>query len=170
MRLRFALLLTALLIALPAQAETEDEAAVRTLIAVWYGEMRKRASARPTKYLAPGAMLLPEDCPDTCPPLKRSADLRPLLGARYLAARAREFDYEIERLRVERTLARADVWERGFDYAWALKKTTQSAAAAIFVLEKREGEGWKVLVYQSLVRAIRPQDKDAPLPDLSPKD
>ena len=115
-------------------------------------------------------MLLPEDCPDMCPPLKRSADLRPLLGARYLAARAREFDYEIERLRVERTLARADVWERGFDYAWALKKTTQSAAAAIFVLEKREGEGWKVLVYQSLVRAIRPQDKDAPLPDLSPKD
>ncbi len=35
MRLRFALLLTALLIALPAQAETEDEAAVRALIADW---------------------------------------------------------------------------------------------------------------------------------------
>lgn len=166
---RQSLVFVMLLLTVPAHADDGDETAVRTLIADWYTEIRKEGRKHPQKFLAPGAMLLPERCPDRCGPLPRVARLQDWPDPHYLARQAPKFEYEIERLRVEHTLARADVWERGFTYAWALKKTTQSAAAATIIMEKRKGEGWKILLYRSLSRAIRPKDKDAPLPDLSPK-
>lgn len=166
--LRWALALLIVLAGAPA-VRADDEADVRALIAGWYAEMRKGNEARPWTLMAPGGMLLPRECPDQCGPLPRVAKPRDPYSPFYLARRAKKFAHEITRLRVERTLARVDVWERGWDYAWALKKTTQSAASGLFILEKRPGKAWKVLLYESEVRALRPQDQDGPPPDLSPQ-
>ena len=87
-----------------------------------------------------------------------------------LAVRSQKFTHEIEKLQVERTLARIDVWERGWIYAWAAKSTYENAAGATFVLEKKDGQDWKILLYASRSSAVRPQDRDGPMPDLSPKD
>jgi hypothetical protein len=146
-----------------------DETAVRALIADWYAELRKGKDARVFRLLAPGGIMLPRHCPDRCGPQPRALKPDELFRPRYLAEQAEKFAYEVERLRVERTLARADVWERGWRWAWAVKQTTMTAAAATFILEKREGEGWKILVYQSESRALSPKDKDMPMPDLTPK-
>jgi hypothetical protein len=168
MLLRSLCVVAAILLAAPAHATSDDEEAVRALIREWYAELRKGNDSRPWRLTAPGAMLLPQSC--RCGPQPRALPASKLRYPRFLAERATKFTHEVERLKVERTLARADVWERGFDYAWALKETTQSAAAATFILEKRKGEGWKILVYRSQVRALRPKDKTAPLPDLGPSE
>jgi hypothetical protein len=151
-----------------ARAES-DEAAVRSLIADWYAELRKGKDARVWRFLAPGGIMLPSRCPDRCGPQPRALKPDELFRPRYLAEQAEKFAYEVERLRVERTLARADVWERGWRWAWAAKQTTMTAAAGTFILERRVGEDWKILVYQSESRALSLKDKDMPLPDLSPK-
>jgi hypothetical protein len=166
LRAAFALLI--LLAAAPA-GRADDETDVRALIGDWYKEMRKGKDSRPWRLMSPGGMLLPRECPDLCGPLPRVAKLTGPYNSYYLARRAEAFEYEITRMRVEPTLARVDVWERGFRYAWAVKKTTQNAAAALFILEKRPDEGWKVLLYESETRALRPKDRDGRLPDLSPK-
>jgi hypothetical protein len=159
-----------LVLALAGQGVAADDAAeVRAVVGAWYDELRKGRDARPWTLTAPSAMILPRRCPDRCGPQKRSLDLAELQRPRFLAEHAEKFAYEVERLSVERTLARADVWERGWRYAWAVEKTTESAAAGLFILEKRAGEGWKILVYRSESRALRPKDKDGPMPDLRPE-
>ena len=77
--------------------------------------------------------------------------------------------HEIETLQVERTLARIQVWERGWIYAGATNTTYENAAGGTFMLVKKEGEDWKILVYDSGSSAVRPKDRDGPMPDLSPK-
>ena len=162
-------LAAASMVLLTSPGRAADDGAVLSLISQWYQELRKGRAGRRLQLMAPGAELLPRRCPDRCGPQPRAlSPLERIAYPHYLAERAQEFTYEVERLTVEATLARVDVWERGFDYAPALEKTTQSAADAVFILEKREGEGWKVLLYRSLVRAVRAKDKDAPLPDLAP--
>jgi hypothetical protein len=167
--LRAALALLMLLVAAAAGRAAADDDDVRNLIAEWYAQMRKGEPARPWTLMAPGGVLLPQECPDQCGPRARVAQPTGPYNSYYLARRSKAFEYEITRIRVEQTLARVDVWERGFSYAWALKKTTQAAAAATFILEKRSDEGWKVLLYRSESRALRPKDRDAAIPDLSPK-
>lgn len=166
------LALVGLLVLFSGQAAARsDQEAVAQVIADWYVELRKREDVRLYAMLAPMGMILPERCPDRCGPQPRM--LKYKAGERFadfLAARAEKFSYEIENARVETTLARVDVWERGWTYAWAARQTYQSAASAMFILEKREGQGWKVLVYRSQSSAIHPKHKDEPLPDLSPKD
>lgn len=151
--------------AAPAPAAS-DEAAVRATIADWYAELRKGKGARPWNFLAPNAEVLPSECPDRCGPQPRALKFPRPLYPRHLVRRAQKFEYDIEKMTVERTLARVDVWERGWTYAWALKKTTVAAADAWFILVKRDGE-WKILVYSSERRALRPKDREAPMPDLS---
>jgi len=139
---------------------------VRETIADWYAELRKGKDARPWNFLAPNAEVLPGECPDRCGPQPRALKLPRLLYPHHLVRRAQKFDYDIEKMTVESTLARVDVWERGWTYAWALKKATVAAADAWFILEKRDG-AWKILIYSSETRALRPKDRDAPVPDLS---
>jgi hypothetical protein len=147
----------------------DDEADVRALIGAWYDELRKGRDGHRWKYLAPSAMLLPRYCPDRCGPQPRALKLDELFRPRYLVELSEKFAFEIERLKIEGTLARVDIWERGWRYAWAAERTTENAAVALFILEKRPGEDWKILVYNSESRALRPQDRDKPMPDLKPK-
>ena len=61
----------------------------------------------------------------------------------------------------ETTLARTDVWERGWMYAGAAKQTYENAPGATFVLEKRDGaevEGRAVRVAIEC-RASRPSQR-----------
>ncbi len=167
--LRLALIGLVVFFAVGAEARG-DQDAVEQLIANWYAELRKREDPRLYSMLAPAGMILPQHCPDRCGPQPRMLIIKK--GERFshfLAVRAEKFSYEIERSQVDASLARIDVWERGWTYAWAAKQTYQSAASAMFILEKR-AEGWKVLVYKSEARAIHPKHKDDPMPDLSPKD
>ena len=45
---------------------------------------------------------------------------------------AQQFAYEIRDARVEQTLARVDVWERGWFWAWAAQQTYANAASATY--------------------------------------
>lgn len=163
---RFLLILFLLTLPAAPVLAASDEAAVRKTIADWYAELRKGKDARPWNFLAPNAEVLPRDCPDRCGPQPRVLKHHRPLYWSHLVRRAQKFDYDIETMTVERTLARVDVWELGWTYAWALKKTTVAAADAWFILEKRDGV-WKIVIYSSERRALRPKDREAPMPDLS---
>ena len=158
--------------AMPVRAEEAD--AVKQLIGRWYTELRKgRLGGKGAVWtlLAPGGMIEPSHrCYDPEIPQPRVLKMRGPAYSHLLAVRSQEFTHEIERLRVERTLARIDVWERGWIYAGATKSTYENAAGATFVLEKKDGQDWKILLYASRSSAVRPQDRDDPMPDLSPKD
>ena len=167
--LRLLLIGLSILFAATADAQ-DDQSAAQQLISDWYVELRKGEDVRLYSMLAPMGMILPQHCPDRCGPQPRMLKLKKgEQFADFLAVRAEKFSYEIERSQVEESLARIDVWERGWTYAWAAKQTYQTAASAMFILEKRT-EGWKVLVYRSESRAIHSKHKDDPMPDLSPKD
>ncbi len=147
----------------------EDE--VRTFIANWYDELRKGDEARVYPLLASQGAVLPVSCPDQCGPQPRAMKIQKVPPFPHLlATRAQQFAYEIRHARVEQTLARVDVWERGWFWAWAAKTTYESAASASFYLENLNGSGWKIALYRSDSRAIHPKHKDDPLPDLSPKE
>ena len=167
--LRVAIVLALLLFVRPALAQTaEDE--VRAFIAQWYAELRKGEEARVYPLMAPAGAVLPTMCPDRCGPQPRVMKIQK--GPPFphlLVVRAKQFAYEIRDARIEQTLARVDVWERGWFWAWAAQQTYENAASATFYLEKREGQ-WKVALYRSDSRAVHPEHKNDPMPDLSPKD
>ena len=120
--------------------------------------------------LAPGGFVAPAyDCEARNKPQPRALRPKPLYP-HLLARRAQKFAYEVQSLRLETTLARVSIWERGWIYAWAAKQTYENAAAATFVLEKKEGEGWKVVLYASEGQAVHPKHRTEPMPDLSPKE
>jgi hypothetical protein len=167
---RIAVILALLLFVRPAFAQTaEDE--VNAFIAQWYAELRKGEEAHIYPLMAPVGAVLPTICPDRCGPQPRVMKIKK--GPPFphlLAARAQQFAYEIRDARVEQTLARVDVWERGWFWAWATQQTYENAALATFYLEKRDGQGWKVALYRSDSSAVHPKHKNDPMPDLSPKD
>ena len=158
--------------AAPVNADEAD--AVNKLIGRWYTELRKgrlgeRSDVR--TLLAPGGMIEPSHrCYDPEIPQPRVLKMRGPAYSHLLAVRSQKFAHEIERTQVERTLARIEVWERGWIYAGAAKSTYENAAGATFILEKKDRQDWKVLLYASRSSALRPQDRDDPMPDLSPKD
>ena len=157
----------------PARADAK-EAAVKEVINRWYAELRKGRRGEKSRYwsmLAPGSMIEPSHrCYDPDIPQPRVLKLRRPAYSHLLAVRSQKFAHEIEMLQVERTLARIEVWERGWIYAGAAKVTYENAAGATFILEKKDGQDWKILLYASRSSAVRPQDRDDPMPDLSPKD
>jgi len=158
--------------AMPVRADEAD--AVKELIGRWYSELRKGRLGEKSDVwtlLAPGGMIEPSHrCYDPEIPQPRMLKMRGPAYSHLLAVRSQKFTHEIESLEVERTLARINVWERGWIYAWAAKSTYENAAGATFILEKRDGQDWKILLYASRSSAVRPQDRDDPMPDLSPKD
>src|SRR5690606_1240521 len=83
-----------------------------------------------------------------------------------LAYRALKFSHEITRLVIDTRFARAQVWERGYFYAWAAQRTYESASSATFVLEKQDGGRWLVLAHRSDSVGIPPNLKTSPMPDL----
>lgn len=136
---------------------------IRHLIADWYAELRKKENGNIRNLMTPIFI-------DATPHYRHIDTGAAALGPRVytsLAARALKFDYDIERLKIDPHFARADVWERGYFYAWAAQKTTESAAATTFVLERRETDGrWLILAHQTSPRGIPPGKHTDPMPDL----
>lgn len=149
----------------PAEANTGRGASheISQLIADWYADLAKKGAGRPDALTAPGFI--------NASPYFRHVDTgAAVLGPRVhtsLAARALKFDYEIERLKIDPHFAKADVWERGYFYAWAAQKTTESAAATTFVLERQKTDGrWLILAHQTSPQGIPPGKHTDPMPDL----
>ena len=167
---RIAIIMALLLFVRPAFAQTAEDD-VRAFIAQWYAELRKGEAARIHPLMASAGVVLPANCPDRCSPQPRVMKIpKGPPFPHLLASRAEQFAYEVRNARIEQTLARVEVWERGWFWAWAVKKTYESAASATFYLENHNGSGWKVVLYRSDSRAILPKHKDDPMPDLSPKE
>lgn len=63
-----------------------------------------------------------------------------------MAAKAMRFTYDIDRMILNKDLARVDVWERGYFYAFAAQKTYELAADTLFVMQKMDDGTWKILL------------------------
>src|SRR5690606_25693599 len=73
-----------------------------------------------------------------------------------LAARAMQFSYEIDLLKLDPRFAKAMVWERGYFFASAAQKTYENAASTVFVLEKLDSGEWKILLHDARSVGIPP--------------
>jgi hypothetical protein len=83
-----------------------------------------------------------------------------------LAARAMQFGYDVDELVVDDRLAKAEVWERGYFYAWAAQTTYENAATTMFVFEKQPDGEWKILAHEARSIGIPPNKATNPMPDL----
>jgi hypothetical protein len=157
----------ALFSALPVSAQTnEDEARVRAVIAEWYERVGTREADAPWVLLAPGAI---DGGPGYSVPADLNSDSRVLRGPwlnHELAARALKFSYDIDVLKVDERLAKAQVWERGYFYAWATQQTYENAASTLFVLEKQPDGRWLILAHEARSTGIPPGKITDPMPDL----
>ena len=148
-----------------AMFEKAAEQQVRDVVASWYAEVVKGRQGRQWRLFAPGAII--EDCR---PPRDDNKQLPRVITElefpRELAANALKFDYEITRMLVEPNLARVDVWERGWFYAWAVESTYEDAAGTTFILQRDDEGAWKIAAYGSRSSAVHPDHVDDPMPDL----
>lgn|GEM_PF-826916 len=145
-----------------SETPPDDEAAIRDLIARWYDQHRAAADGRPYLLLAPGAI-------DASPGYRYIDTGSAAFAPRHyhsLAATALKFDHEIIRLRLNGSLARVDVWERGYFYAWAAQTTYERAGDATFVVERQDDGRWLVLAHETNTVGIPPNRKTDPMPDL----
>ena len=169
--MRFAVLSAlAMIAALPAVAQTpEDEAKVRAVIAEWYVRVAAPEKLPPRMLMAPGGV---DAGPGYAkipyiPPSQRSAAAYdgPTINNE-LVSKAMRFAYDIDQLVLNADLAKVDVWERGYFFAFAAQKTYERAAEAMFVLEKRPDGSWKILAHQATSQGIPPNKITNPMPDL----
>lgn len=166
MAVRAFLVFILMLASLPAAAQSvraeSDEAAVRAVIATWYGELRKSGDRKHWQLFAPGAI-------DGGPPETEinpgSRALSPTISNE-LAAKALTFTYELDVLKIDGRFAKAIVWERGYFYAFAAQRTYETAASALFVLEKQDDGRWLILAHQAQSAGIPPTKRTDPMPDL----
>jgi hypothetical protein len=161
-----ALMALLLLAPLAAHAQASEEDKVRAVIADWYERVSKTPADRPWAILAPGGI-------DGGPGYSVPADLNSGAAAirgpwlnNELAARALQFRYDIDQLVVDAHLAKARVWERGYFYAWAAQKTYETAASALFILERQTDGAWKILAHEAGSQGIPPNRITDPMPDL----
>ncbi|MDP3738101.1 MAG: hypothetical protein Q8R02_11970 [Hyphomonadaceae bacterium] len=164
------ILLIGLFTALPALAQTsEDETKIRAVIADWYKYVGEPVADPPWGLMAPGGVdagpgfaEIPRQ-----PPEYRSAAAYD--GPRInneLAAKAMQFAYDIDTLKIDPRFAKVWVWERGYFYAWAAQKTYENAASTLFVLEKHDDGRWLILLHDANSQGIPPNKITDPLPDL----
>lgn len=155
----FAMLLA---LATPAAAQS-TEPRIRSAIARWYEELVKREKGRVEDLVTPGFI-------DASPPVTYARTRSRALGPRIytsLAARALKFAWEIDSIRRDSRFARVEVWERGYFYAFAARKTYENAAATSFILERSETDGrWRIAAHQSGSYGIPPNRITDPMPDL----
>lgn len=139
------------------------EAEIRALISDWYTELLAKEKGHAYRLTAPGFI-------HATPHYEHIDTGAASLGPRIytsLAARALEFRYEIEQLKIDPNYAKVRVWERGYFFAWAAQKTYEAAAATTFVLERQEKDGrWLILAHQTSSRGFPPSKKTDPMPDL----
>lgn len=159
----FAAVLALLLSVAPAHAQTPaDETAIRAVIADWYAALVKDKKSVSYRLFAPMAIDGGPGVTRLCPGCR---NLGPTVSNE-LAARALTFDYDIERLRIDPTFARVDVWERGYFYAWAAQSTYENAADTLFILERQSDGRWLILAHEASGVGIPPTKITSPMPDL----
>ena len=153
--------------AAPALAQkADDDANIRALIADWYRRIGKLEADAPWALMAPGGI-------DTGPGYSVPADLHsgsaairgPYLNHE-LAARAMQFAWEIDFMKVDPNFARVMVWERGYFYASAAQTTYEMGASTMFVLERQSDGAWKILVHETISQGVPPNKITNPMPDL----
>jgi hypothetical protein len=83
-----------------------------------------------------------------------------------LAAKAMQFSYEIDVLKVDPRFAKAIVWERGYFYAAAAQKTYEMAVSTTFLFEKQDNGAWEILLHDARSIGIPPNKITSPMPDL----
>jgi hypothetical protein len=153
--------------AAPALAQpANDEAAVKTVITDWYERVSHFKADAPWVLMAPGGV---DDGPGYAVPAdlhSGSAAIRGPYINHELAAKALQFSYEIDVLKVDPRFAKAIVWERGYFYASAAQKTYETAASTLFVFEKQADGSWKILLHETSSRGIPPNKITNPMPDL----
>lgn len=156
-----------LAVAAPAAAQrSDDEGKVRALIGDWYRRVATTPPDAPWALMAPGSI---QGGPDFSVPLDKDSGSAAIRGPwinRELAARALKFAYDIDELVVEDRLAKAEVWERGYFYAWAAQATYENAASTVFILEKQHDGQWKILAHEARSIGIPPNRITRPMPDL----
>jgi hypothetical protein len=159
-----ALVCAALFVAAPARAQeaSADEIAIRELIGEWYAEHRAGPDGYPYRYLAPGGL---DMAPGHFYPSTQSAALPPPVY-NSLAHTALEFRHAITSLLINPNLAKVRVEERGYFYAWAAQTTYERHGSALFVLERDEKLGWRVLAHNTNTVGFPPSLKTDPMPDL----
>lgn len=162
MRLLFAV--PAMMMAAPVAAQTNPaEAEIRTVIASWYEELGKKDKGRTWGLTSPHFI-------DASPHYRYIDNGSAALGPRVftsLKARAMEFRYDIDAIRIDSNFARVQVWERGYFYAAAAQKTYESAQATTFLFERGEADGkWRILGHVSSSQGIPPNKITSPMPDL----
>lgn len=160
----------ALAAATPAIAQTpEDEAKILSVIAEWYERVSHDQARQPYVLMAPNGI---DAGPGYAEIPYRAREERsaaaypgPFINNE-LASKAMRFTYDIDRLILNRDLARVDVWERGYFYASAAQKTYELAVDAMFVLQKMDDGAWKILAHDASSQGIPPNKITNPMPDL----
>lgn len=168
--MRLILMLLALVTASPARAQTpDDEAKIRTVIAEWYVRVGQPEARSPRVLMAPGGIGGGPGYAEIPyrPPAQRSAAAYtgPFINNE-LASGALRFAYDIDRLVLNATLAKVDVWERGYFYASAAQTSYERGADAMFVLEKQPDGQWLILAHEATSQGIPPNKITSPMPDL----
>lgn len=144
----------------------DDEARVLAVIADWYTRVGKNPADAPWALMAPGGI---HGGPGTHVPAdlhSGSAAIRGPFLNHELAANVMVFKYDVDQLIVENRLAKARVWERGYQFASAAQKTYERGASALFVLEKQADGRWLILAHQASSQGIPPNKITDPMPDL----
>lgn len=164
-----AMIMSGLTAVAPAFAQTGDEAKIRALIAEWYERVSHPQARQPWVLMAPGSIEggpgyaeIPYQPPDT---RSAAAYSGPLINHE-LAARALRFVYDVDELVVNATLAKAEVWERGYFYAAAAQTTYELAVDTTFIFEKQADGEWKILAHDGSSQGIPPNKVTDPMPDL----
>lgn len=154
-------------LAQPAHAQaSEDEIAVRDVIADWYRRVSTLKADRPWAIMAPSAIY---DGPGYSVPAdlhSGNAGLRGPWLNHEMAARAMQFAYDVDAVKVDPRLAKVMVWERGYWFASAAQKTYELGARSMFVLEKQADGRWLILAHSVNSEGIPPNKVTDPMPDL----
>lgn len=144
-------------------ATSTDQAEIRAIIGEWYEELQKKENGHVHRLMTPISI-------NSTPHYRHVHTGAASAGPRVytsLAATALTFTHEIERLKIDPNFAKAQVWERGYFYAWAVQKTSERAASTTFVLERQEKDGrWLILAHQTSPQGIPPGKHTVPMPDL----
>jgi len=154
-----------LFLSAPAFAEDRQDAQtqIRAAIAEWYKELSKKEEGRVD-------LIVGQPFFDATRHYRHIDTGAAALGPRVytsLAARALQFSYDIEFMRIDPNFARVGVWERGYFYAFAAQRTYESAADTDFILERQEKDGqWRIVAYRSGSYGIPPGKETDPMPDL----
>ena len=164
------MLFAALAFALPAFAQSADDAAkVRAVIAAWYQRVGKVPADAPWSLMAPGAIdggpgyaEIPYQPPER---RSRAAYSGPRINNE-LASKALKFAYDIDLMKLDPRLAKVRVWERGYFFAAAAQVTYENAVSTMFILEKQDNGAWLILAHEAHSEGIPPNKITKPMPDL----